>query len=152
MNDPRSASGSKLAGQQAVPKGNTVASKANFPKRSTFANQQLAKRFKILHQAGASNQQSAAAQAQASNHGLKKEEAIGVLLRTGSVHGAGIRDPLWAVSLTARGLVRGVGLLGPGGLLLDRGAFWFLEISCRRTPPRPGWRLQVVPMVGRWEP
>ncbi len=72
----------------------------------------------------------------------------GVLLRTRSVHGFGLRDPIWAIGLTEAGTVRGAAVLSPGGLVLDRDAEWFLELPLTCRPPQPGWRL--TPMVGTW--
>jgi len=67
----------------------------------------------------------------------------GMLLRTASVHGCGLQDPLWAVALSSRFDVRAVAVLGRGGLIVDPGATWFLELPGRWEPPRPGWRLRV---------
>jgi len=68
----------------------------------------------------------------------------GLLLRTGSVHGFGMREPLWAVSLGPGGRVRRVGVLLPCRMLWDPGAVWTIELPLSRRPPEPGMTLRVV--------
>jgi hypothetical protein len=70
----------------------------------------------------------------------------GLLIRSRSVHGSGMEEPLWVVAFDAAGTVRGVSLLRPGGLLVDRDAHWLLELPIERDPPRIRWR----PMVKAW--
>ncbi len=67
----------------------------------------------------------------------------GLLLRTRSIHGFGLRGSLWAIALGPDLLVRSVGLLQRRGLVVDPAASWFLEIPCSWEPPVPGWRLMV---------
>lgn len=73
--------------------------------------------------------------------------AAGLLLRTGSVHTIGMKFPLWAVTLSESGRVRRVVMMRPGRLLADLGARWVLELPIGHPPPRPGWRLRVVPIL-----
>jgi len=70
-----------------------------------------------------------------------------MLLRTCSVHGFGMREPLWVVSLDPGGRVRRVGLLLPRRVLWDPGAAWTIELPLSRRPPEPGMGLRVV-----WRP
>ena len=69
--------------------------------------------------------------------------AAGLLLRARSVHGFGMRVPLWAVSLDRSGTVRRVARLEPRGLVVDPGAAWILELPMGRVPPRPGLVLRA---------
>ena len=63
----------------------------------------------------------------------------GLLLRGGSVHGFGMREPLQVVGLDAGGCVLRSRALLPRGLVVIRGARYMLELPCdRQLPPHGG--------------
>lgn len=66
----------------------------------------------------------------------------GLLLRSASVHGRGMVEPLMIVFLDAAGAVLEVRRLEPGGLIRHRGATWTLELPVSTPPPSVGARLE----------
>lgn len=66
----------------------------------------------------------------------------GLLLRSSSVHGRGMVEPLTVVFLDAVGMVLAVRRLEPGGLIRHRGATWTLELPVSTPPPSVGARLE----------
>ena len=74
----------------------------------------------------------------------------GVLIPGWSVHGLFILRRLWAIGLTDALEVVGVRSLGPGGLVVFKGAGAVLEVPGGRVPPRPGWRLSWKGGVSLW--
>lgn len=61
-----------------------------------------------------------------------------MLFRTSSVHGIGMREPLWAVGLDAEMTVIAVRRLDPGRIVWIRGARWILEMPIDQEPPAVG--------------
>lgn len=70
-------------------------------------------------------------------------DGVGVLLRARSVWAPAGSPPLWSIAVDRHGMVGGVTLLRPGGLVADRHAVWIAEIAGDRPPPLPGWALRV---------
>jgi hypothetical protein len=54
-----------------------------------------------------------------------------------------MREPLRVISLDAAGRVRRVALLRPGGVFVDGGARWILELPLERGAPALGTALQI---------
>lgn len=82
------------------------------------------------------------------HRGLRPRPAgRGLVLRTRSVHGLGMREALRVVSIDHAGRVRRVEVLSPGGLFFDQGARWVIELPLSRPPPPVGVRLWVVPIL-----
>ncbi|MCJ7724858.1 MAG: hypothetical protein MUP76_00510 [Acidimicrobiia bacterium] len=73
----------------------------------------------------------------------------GVLLRTRSIHTAGMGHPITAVGIDSGGRVRWSGTIAPGGVVFDRAATWVAELPPGAAPPPPGRLLRAVPMLGR---
>jgi hypothetical protein len=74
--------------------------------------------------------------------GLIPRTDLGLLLRARSVHGIGMAHPLLVVGLAGR-LVTAVGLLTPGGLVVDRTATALLELPPWRDAPLTGETLAL---------
>jgi hypothetical protein len=74
-----------------------------------------------------------------------REEGAALLLSGCSVHGVGMRRPLWTVGLDVAGLVVGVRRLDPGRLVWMRGAAWVLELPIERLPPAVGATVGPLP-------
>jgi len=66
------------------------------------------------------------------------------VLAARSVHGFGMREPLGVVSLDAAGRVRRAGVLRPGRLFWDRGAYWVIELPPGRPLPPQGMILKAA--------
>lgn len=63
----------------------------------------------------------------------------GLLLPGRSVHGIGMRRPVWAVGLDGAGMVVAVALLRPGRVVtFPRPVVAVLELPASAVPPRPG--------------
>jgi hypothetical protein len=74
--------------------------------------------------------------------GLIPGTTLGLLLRGRSVHGIGMAHPLLVVGLAGR-RVTSVGLLAPGGLVIDRTATAVLELPPWRDAPPTGETLAL---------
>jgi hypothetical protein len=72
-----------------------------------------------------------------------RAQGRGLLLATRSVHGREMKESLRVISLDAAGRVRRVGVLSPGGLFVDAGARWIVELPMSRPVPPVGTVLQV---------
>lgn len=67
-----------------------------------------------------------------------RPEGLGIVIRGASVHGLGLRRPLWAVGLDGDGGVLSVALLRPRHLVCSRGAVHILELPLGTRPPTIG--------------
>jgi hypothetical protein len=65
-------------------------------------------------------------------------------MRTSSVHGIGMREPVAAVAISADGRVEATGMLRPGRALRFPGAAWILELPAGDRLPDPGIRLVAL--------
>ena len=72
----------------------------------------------------------------------------GVLLRTNSVHGVGIRESLTVLGIDAAGCLLAVRGLAPHRLVTCRGATWIAELAANATVPAPGSHLSLVRAAG----
>lgn len=68
-----------------------------------------------------------------------------LLVKGSSVHGFGMREPLWVAALDRSGCVIDTNVLLPGRILLERRAAWLLELPVIEDPPPVGARLRVLP-------
>lgn len=75
---------------------------------------------------------------------------LAMLLRTRSVHTAGMREPLVVAAIAGDGTVRRVAHVAPGRLFADRRAAWILEFGPVHGVPTPGDRLTLRPMLVGW--
>ncbi len=76
--------------------------------------------------------------------GLRSRNAGGgLLLRTRSVHGFGMRDPFLAVGLSDDLRVVAARVVSPGGVAYFSGCRWVLELPLEADPPPPGATLEV---------
>ena len=83
--------------------------------------------------------------------GLKRVSSdCGVLLRTSSVHTAGMVGAIDAIGLDGSGTVRWVRTLYPASLVRDRAVSWIAELPVGGSRPHRGCRLRAVPILGRW--
>lgn len=76
--------------------------------------------------------------------GVRRRETDGLLIRSSSVHGYGIREPLRIVHLDIEGVVVHQDILMAGRRTPARGA-WILELPIRSPGPETGTRLVVLP-------
>lgn len=66
-----------------------------------------------------------------------------VLIPGRSVHGFGLRRPLWAVAVDEDGVVLEVRILNPLAVVVFRRARWMLELPLAELPPPIGDRLEL---------
>jgi hypothetical protein len=80
--------------------------------------------------------------------GIHAAGATGVLLRSSSVHGMSLAEPLSVTHLTRAGAVVSHDRLEAGGRVRASG-YWMLELPLDAAPPPPGARLTVLPSSPR---
>ncbi len=68
-----------------------------------------------------------------------------VLIRTSSVHGCGLVQPLGLIGLDASGRVSAVERLDPGTFIRIPGAAWILELPIDKPAPNLGSQLAIYP-------
>lgn len=66
-----------------------------------------------------------------------------MIFDTSSVHAFGLSEPFWAVGLTDRGIVSGVKVVRPWGIVVFRDCRYVMELPLGVTPPPVGARLEV---------
>lgn len=76
--------------------------------------------------------------------GMRRPDAKGLLLRSSSVHAAGLASPLRIVHVDAEGTVLHQDLLTAGRRISARGP-WILELPIGTGGPDTGARLTVLP-------
>ncbi len=76
--------------------------------------------------------------------GVRREKTNGILIRSSSVHGYGLREPLRIVHLDEDGTVVHQDILMTGRRTPARGV-WVLELPIGRPGPDTGTRLVVLP-------
>jgi hypothetical protein len=76
--------------------------------------------------------------------GMRRRRTDGLLLRSSSVHAAGLVNPLRVVHLDAEGTVLHQDLLTSGRRVSARGT-WILELPIGTGRPDPGAKLTVLP-------
>ena len=77
-------------------------------------------------------------------HGIARAgPGMGVLIRTSSVHGIGLREPLATIGITDAGLVVGAKALLPGRVVWFRRAEWVAEIPRASMLPPLGASLEL---------
>ena len=76
--------------------------------------------------------------------GVRRKDTDGLLIRSGSVHGRGIREPLRIIHLDRDGTVTHQDILMAGRRTSARGV-WILELPVGVPGPDTGARLSVLP-------
>ena len=76
--------------------------------------------------------------------GMRRRGINGLLLRSSSVHAAGLLDPLRIVHVDAEGTVVHQDVLTPGRRVSARGT-WILELPISVRGPDTGAKLTVLP-------
>jgi len=73
----------------------------------------------------------------------------GILLRTRSIHTAGLPGPIVVIGIDTSGRVRRAGTVAPGSIVFFGAVTWVAELPAGSPRPPAGLPLRAVPMVGR---